>query len=97
MCPTKNPTDGDVKAFTNYYDCDSFLPHDIPNHTNQETIWKDVGKELLDAACAGYNATHVLKQVKRAVEIPFYAWFGKGILPRACDAIFEKMDRCKDT
>lgn len=54
----KNPEGkegGEDKVFTYDYVYDSCLPEEDENYAGQDTVWDDLGMELLEAAWAGYN------------------------------------------
>lgn len=100
QCQITNPTNGEIKAFTFDYVYDSFVDPNHTNHASQETIWNDIGSDLLDACMSGYNFTCFATGQTGSGKSHSMLGFGeadenKGILPRACDSIFEKINNYK--
>lgn len=62
----------------------------------QEQIWNDLGNELVDSALTGYNYSLFAYGQTGSGKTYSMLGFGhdkesKGILPRACEAIFKKI------
>lgn len=100
QCTITNPTSGEAKAFTFDHIYDSSINESSPMYASQQTLWTDLGDDLLEAAWAGYN--YSLFAYGQTGSGKSYSMLGfgqdnekKGILPRACEAIFEKMARCE--
>ena len=51
-----NPEDGTEKQFTFDYSYNSFVGPDEAEYASQETVWKDIGQDILDASFSGYNS-----------------------------------------
>lgn len=51
----KNPSGGEYKSFTYDFLYNSCLDSTHEDYASQDTVWNDIGTELLDAAWAGYN------------------------------------------
>ena len=101
QCQLRNPSNGETKSFTFDYVYDSFVPMKNPNHASQEKIWNDIGPELLDACMSGFNYTLAATGQTGSGKSHTILGFGeiqenKGILPRACDSIFEQIQKYKD-
>ncbi|KAG0760131.1 hypothetical protein G6F57_008676 [Rhizopus arrhizus] len=92
------PMPEEVKAFT--FD-KSYWSADVndPDYADQECVYNDLGKELLDHAFEGYNccifACQFKNMVKRVLEnhIRWQVGYGedKGIIPRTCSELFDRV------
>ena len=96
QCHIVNPSTNEKKIFTFDFVYDSAVDPSDPNYASQEVIWKDIGKELLDACMSGYNYTCFLTGQTGSGKSHTMLGFGetpecKGILPRACDGLFERI------
>jgi len=94
QCTIVNPNkDNDEKSFTYDFLYNSFLPEDDENHASQQTVWNDLGNELLDAAWSGYNYSLFAYGQTGSGKSHSMVGFGdqRGIIPRACEAIFLKI------
>ncbi|GMH87406.1 hypothetical protein TL16_g10846 [Triparma laevis f. inornata] len=92
----KNPEGkegGEDKVFTYDYVYDSCLPEEDENYAGQDTVWDDLGMELLEAAWAGYNYSLFAYGQTGSGKSHSMVGFGeaRGVIPRACEAIFKKM------
>ena len=89
----KNPQGGEDKVFTYDYVYDSCLPEEDEDYAGQDTVWGDLGTELLEAAWAGYNYSLFAYGQTGSGKSHSMVGFGeaRGVIPRACEAIFEKM------
>lgn len=87
-----------TKTFT--YDCcfDS-TSADKPNYAGQEDVFNSLGIEILENTFAGYNAC--VFAYGQTGSGKSYTMTGseenRGIIPRICEAIFERVDANKDT
>ena len=99
QCTIVNPNkEDDEKSFTYDFLYDSFLPPEDPNHASQDTVWNDLGNELLEAAWSGYNYSLFAYGQTGSGKSHSMVGFGeqRGIIPRACEAIFEKIKECEN-
>ena len=91
-----NPKKDGKKVFYYDYIYDSCVDPRDPSHANQETLWNDLGAELISAAWDGYN--YSLFAYGQTGSGKSYSMLGfgekvenRGILPRACESIFTKI------
>lgn len=52
-----NPDTGVEKIYTFDYSYNSFVPDEHPDHASQETVWQDLGMDVLDNAWKGFNVS----------------------------------------
>jgi hypothetical protein len=98
QCKITNPNDSnDEKSFTYDFLYDSQVPTDDPNHASQDTVWNDLGNELLEAAWSGYNYSLFAYGQTGSGKSHSMVGFGeeRGVIPRACEAIFLKIKECE--
>ncbi|RUS18586.1 hypothetical protein BC937DRAFT_88595 [Endogone sp. FLAS-F59071] len=86
----KKGNEQDVKPFTfdkSYWSADK----NDPTYADQQTVYNDVGEELLDHAFDGYNCYGQTGSGKS------YSMMGygedKGIIPRTCEELFNRISR----
>jgi hypothetical protein len=93
QCTIRNPQDNSTKTFTYDFLYDSFVDPGDPSYASQDTVWGDIGSELLEAAWAGYNYSLFAYGQTGSGKSHSMVGFGedRGIIPRACEAIFEKI------
>ncbi|KAI8371561.1 uncharacterized protein BYT42DRAFT_616646 [Radiomyces spectabilis] len=86
--------DNDVKAFT--FDRSFWSANkDDPEYADQETVYQDLGRELLDHAFDGYNCC--IFAYGQTGSGKSYSMMGygkdKGIIPRTCSELFERIQQ----
>ena len=92
-----HPETGRTKAFTYDYSYDSFVPEGHPNHADQETVWADLGTMALENAWKGYNVSlFAYGQTGSGKSHSMVGFPGsEGIVPRACEEMFKRIDAAK--
>ncbi|GBG27336.1 Kinesin-related protein 1 [Hondaea fermentalgiana] len=88
-----NPDTGAEKVYTFDYSYNSFVPADHPDHADQETVWQDLGVDVLDNAWKGFNVSlFAYGQTGAGKSHSMIGYPGaEGIVPRACRQIFERI------
>ncbi|KAI9318181.1 hypothetical protein BX666DRAFT_2026588 [Dichotomocladium elegans] len=87
----------DVKAFTfdkSYWSADK----NAPNYADQQTVYNDLGEELLDHAFDGYNCCIFAYGQTGSGKSYSMMGYGEdhGITPRTCCELFERIKRNND-
>ena len=92
-----HPETGRTKTFTYDYSYDSFVPEGHPNHANQEKVWADLGTMALENAWKGYNVSlFAYGQTGSGKSHSMVGFPGsEGIVPRACEEMFKRIDAAK--
>ncbi|KAJ3754572.1 kinesin-like protein [Lentinula raphanica] len=92
---TKRATERKTMAFSFDKSYWSAGPRDEPGYCSQQTLYDDLGKELLDHGFAGFNAC-ILAYGQTGTNIP-YARNGpdKGIIPLTCSELFVRVGERK--
>ncbi|KAI9282222.1 hypothetical protein BY458DRAFT_169048 [Sporodiniella umbellata] len=90
------PMPEEVKAFTfdqSYWSADV----DSPDFADQERVYNDLGKELLDHAFAGYNCCIFAYGQTGSGKSYSMVGYGEdiGIIPRTCSELFERVEKNK--
>jgi len=88
-----NPETNTEKAFTFDFSYDSFADSSDPNHASQDTVWKDLGEDVLENAWKGFNVSlFAYGQTGSGKSHSMMGYPGaEGIVPRACREIFERI------
>ncbi|KAG2171295.1 hypothetical protein INT43_002917 [Umbelopsis isabellina] len=88
----KGPKEEDIKAFTFDKSFWSVEKND-PNYAGQDTVYKDLGEDLLEHAFDGYNCC--IFAYGQTGSGKSYSMMGygedKGIIPRACQELFDRI------
>jgi hypothetical protein len=95
----RDPNSGKETQFTYDYSYDSFDPSS-KSFASQETVWNDIGVNVLDRAWEGYNVT--LFAYGQTGSGKSYSMTGgsgddEGIMPRASREIFKRIEANEDT
>ncbi|CAO3600725.1 unnamed protein product [Absidia cylindrospora] len=94
---TNNSGSDDAKAFTFDRSFWSVDPDDT-NYASQETVYNDLGQELLDHAFHGYNCCIFAYGQTGSGKSYTMMGYGEdnGIIPRTCSELFNRIDKNVD-
>eukprot|EP00741_Cyanophora_paradoxa_P015133 tig00020848_g14604.t1 len=93
-----DPESGEARTFTFDH---SYWSHDkeSANFATQDTVFKDLGQDVLENAWQGYNASlFAYGQTGSGKSFSMVGWGDeRGIIPRVMEAMFERIGANKDT
>ncbi|KIY45170.1 kinesin-domain-containing protein [Fistulina hepatica ATCC 64428] len=92
---TRRATERKTMAFSFDRSYWSAGPREEPRYCSQQTLYDDLGKELLDHGFSGFNACILAYGQTGTLLFPIIAYDGpdKGIIPLTCSELFVRVER----